>query len=101
MLLRTDATWESGPLPILQSGIYFGEIYDARLEGRPATAGVEVLAFDTGLLVPQECRPVRELAPFPVRGELDRPQGAARSTTSARTRPATSPSRCAARRARG
>ena len=55
------------PLPILRSGIYFGEIYDARLEGQPATAGVEVLEFDTGLLVPQECRPVRELAPFPVR----------------------------------
>ena len=60
-------SWQSGLLPIRESGIYFGEIYDARLEGRPATAGVEVLAFDTGLLVPQECRPVRELAPFPRR----------------------------------
>ena len=75
VLLRTDGAWESGSLPILRSGIYFGEIYDARLEKPPATAGVEVLAFDTGLLVAQECRPVRELTPFPVAGELDRPQG--------------------------
>jgi alpha-L-rhamnosidase len=67
VLLRTDGSWGSGPLPVLRSGIYFGEIYDARLEGQAPTAGVEVLAFDTGLLVAQECRPVRELAPFSVR----------------------------------
>ena len=48
VLVRTDGAWESGPLPILRSGIYFGELYDARLEGRPATSGVEVLPFDTG-----------------------------------------------------
>ncbi len=67
VLLRTDGAWESGSLPILRSGIYFGEVYDARLENPPATAGVEVLEFDAGLLVAQECRPVRELTPFPAR----------------------------------
>ena len=75
VLLRTDASWKSGALPILRSGIYFGEIYDARLEGHPATAGVEVLSFDTGLLVAQECPPVRELAPFPVRESWTDRQG--------------------------
>ena len=30
VLLATDATWRSGLLPILKSGIYFGEIFDAR-----------------------------------------------------------------------
>ena len=66
VLLQTDASWRSGALPILRSGIYFGEIYDARLEGNPDTAGVEPLPFDTGLLVSQECPPVRELEAFPV-----------------------------------
>ena len=36
----------AGSLPILKSGIYFGEIYDARLEDGAAPEGSEVLAFD-------------------------------------------------------
>ena len=39
VILKTDATWRSGLLPILKSGIYFGEIYDARLEGAAASEG--------------------------------------------------------------
>ena len=49
---------------------------------RPRRRGV---AFDTGLLLPHECAPVRELAPFPSGRELDRCARAGRSTTSART----------------
>ena len=67
VVLETDAGWRSGRLPIEKSGMYFGEIYDARLEGKSADQGVEEIAFDTGLLLPQECEAVRELAPFPVR----------------------------------
>ena len=33
IVLATDASWQSGLLPILKSGIYFGEIYDATQEG--------------------------------------------------------------------
>jgi alpha-L-rhamnosidase len=64
LLVQTDASWSSGELPIRRSGIYFGEIFDAR---RPLEeAGIcEPVAFDTAILVPHETAPVRELAPFP------------------------------------
>ena len=61
MLLQTDATWKSGLLPIRKSGIYYGEDYDARL-APTVTHGVEVLPFQTSLLVPHETLPVVELA---------------------------------------
>ena len=50
-ICRTDASWTSGLLPITKSGIYYGEDHDARLETLEATDGVEVLGFDTGMLV--------------------------------------------------
>ena len=56
--------WASGELPIRKSGIYFGEIYDARLERLEADRGSEVVPFDTELLVPHEIQPVRELESF-------------------------------------
>lgn len=64
-LLETDETWESGELPVRKSGIYFGEIFDARIEPR-ATAGTEALVFDAGILVEHETTPVRELPPLAV-----------------------------------
>lgn len=65
VVLATDATWVSGLLPVTQSGIYYGEDYDARVAVTDS-AGVEVLAFDHGLLVPHEAGGVKELAPLPV-----------------------------------
>ena len=62
-VLVTDATWESGELPVRQSGIYFGEVHDARFE-KKVTAGTAVLPFDTGILIPHETTPPRELAPI-------------------------------------
>jgi len=62
-LLVTDASWESGELPIRKSGIYFGEIYDARLAPR-VTDGTAVLDFDLSTLLPHETTPVRELEPL-------------------------------------
>jgi alpha-L-rhamnosidase len=60
-LLLTDASWKSGVLPIVKSGIYFGEVYDARIA--PAeTHGTDVIAFDKALLVAHETAPVRELS---------------------------------------
>src|SRR6185437_14986540 len=68
VLLKTDETWSSGVTPVLKSGIYFGEIYDARREGAPADQGSERLAgFDIDTLIPHEVTAVRELAPLPVR----------------------------------
>ena len=66
VLVKTDATWQSGLLPILKSGIYFGEIYDAGLEDQAASMGSRVLPFDKSVLVAQEATPVRDLAPFAV-----------------------------------
>jgi alpha-L-rhamnosidase len=57
VLLATDETWSSGLLPITQSGIYYGEDFDARIAIN-AVAGVEALDFDTRLLVPHETSPV-------------------------------------------
>jgi len=64
LILATDDSWSSGLLPITQSGIYWGEDYDARLQGAPADAGVTVLPYDTARLVAQECGPVREMNPL-------------------------------------
>lgn len=64
-LLVTDASWDSGELPIRKSGIYFGEIFDARISPK-VSAGTAVLPFDTAILVPHETTAVRELAPLAV-----------------------------------
>ena len=74
VLLRTDGSWESGSLPILRSGIYFGEIYDARLEGRPASSGVEVLEFDSGPAGGAGVPAGPRAGAVPGAGELDRSQ---------------------------
>jgi alpha-L-rhamnosidase len=66
-ILKTDASWSSGLTPIMKSGIYFGEIYDAREEGRPADQGVAVVdTFDKTRLIPHEIDGVKELEPLPV-----------------------------------
>jgi alpha-L-rhamnosidase len=65
-ILVTDASWQSGLLPILKSGIYFGEIYDARQENLPASSGAEALDFDKSVLLPAETNAVKELEPLAV-----------------------------------
>lgn len=62
-LLVTDASWKSGLSPVTRTGIYFGEDYDARITPR-AEAGIDLLDFDKGLLVPHEADAVKELAPL-------------------------------------
>lgn len=62
-LLVTDASWKSGLSPVTRNGIYFGEDYDARIQPR-TEAGIDLLDFDKGLLVPHEADAVRELAPL-------------------------------------
>jgi len=67
VLLKTDASWQSGTLPILKSGIYFGEIFDARLGELKADHGVVAAKFDSKVLLPHEATPVRELTALPVK----------------------------------
>ena len=64
ILVATDSSWKSGETPVRKSGIYFGEIYDARI-APTANHGVVEVDFDTSVLVAQECVPVRELTPLP------------------------------------
>nr|WP_321458301.1 family 78 glycoside hydrolase catalytic domain [uncultured Cohaesibacter sp.] len=64
IVAKTDASWQSGLLPVTASGIYFGEDYDARLEALDPAFGVEALCFDRAKLVPHEAEPVRALAPL-------------------------------------
>ena len=67
LVLATDASWQSGLLPITKSGIYLGEHYDAREEKLTATDGsAEVQDFDDARLIPHETTPVQELEPFAV-----------------------------------
>ena len=75
-MLATDATWQSGLLPIIKSGIYFGEIYDAREEKLTATDGVALVDdFDDARLIPHETTAVQELEPFAGRQQLHRCRG--------------------------
>ncbi|RYE87588.1 MAG: alpha-L-rhamnosidase, partial [Hyphomicrobiales bacterium] len=67
VVLATDSSWQSGLAPILKSGIYFGESYDARAENGAVTGGAAVVAdFDKSTLLPYEVNGVRELAALPV-----------------------------------
>lgn len=64
-VLVTDASWQSGTLPIRKSGIYFGEIFDARI-APTVSSGTAAIAFDTARLIAHETTPVRELPPLTV-----------------------------------
>jgi len=65
-ILASDQSWSSGLSPVLKSGIYFGETYDARLEGAPADQGVALHEdFDPAVLVAHEVNGVKELDALP------------------------------------
>ena len=66
LLLATDASWVSGLTPVVKSGIYFGESYDARAEKGAATgAAVVIKDFNKSTLIPAETSGVHELVPLP------------------------------------
>lgn len=64
VLVATSDRWKSGLTAIQKSGIYLGEHFDARAKQLEATQGVNVLEFDSSILVSHETTPVRELKPF-------------------------------------
>jgi alpha-L-rhamnosidase len=76
LVLVTDTSWKSGLLPILKSGIYLGEHYDAREEKLSATDGSAlVTSFDDKRLIPHETTPVQELEAFPVASSVKDSEG--------------------------
>ncbi len=76
LVLATDTSWQSGPLPITRSGIYLGEHYDAREESLSVTDGSALVAdFDDARLIPHETTPVQELEPFPVASSFTDAEG--------------------------
>ena len=60
ILLSSNENWKSGLLPILKSGIYYGETYDANIIQKESH-GVEILSFNKDLLVEHEIEGVNEL----------------------------------------
>ena len=75
VIVQTDEIWQSGLLPILKSGIYHGEDFDARVASNVLSAGVTAIAFDTRLLTLQECSGVRELPAHAATQSIQDPQG--------------------------
>ncbi len=75
ILVKTDESWRSGLLPILKSGIYHGEDFDARISREALSKGVTPVTFDTDMLTLQECGTVRELPAHPVSDSFTDGQG--------------------------
>ena len=74
--LATDETWQSGYLPILRNGIYYGESYDAREENLVAGMGSALVeGFDRKRLIPHEINGVKELGPLPVAAHFGDAEG--------------------------
>lgn len=66
-IITTDNSWESAVTPIIFSGIYDGEIYDARITPDNWVSAVEK-ACDINRLIPQDGEEIREQEIFaPVR----------------------------------
>jgi len=67
VVLSTDSSWQSGLTPIMKSGIYFGEAFDARSGDLVVSGGASVVSdFDPSTLIAHEVNGVRELAALPV-----------------------------------
>ena len=75
LVLLTDDDWFSGFLPILKSGIYFGETFDARQVNLVNSHGVKAVDFSLSKLVPHECPPVSALEPLQVVDKFEDEQG--------------------------
>jgi alpha-L-rhamnosidase len=63
MVLGTDTSWKAMPAPVLESGIYDGETYDARLLkptlGKGKFSGVRKINLDVSKLQARRSLPVR------------------------------------------
>lgn len=76
VLVATDATWQSGLLPILENGIYYGERYDAREEAlAPSHGSALVDGFSKKTLIPHEVNGIKELPALKPVAEFGDPEG--------------------------
>jgi alpha-L-rhamnosidase len=76
IVIATDATWKSGLTPIMKSGIYFGERFDARESDSGTTGGATILGdFDKSKLIPHETNGVRELMTLPAKSNFTDAEG--------------------------
>ena len=82
--ILTDADWTSRPSPVRSSGIYSGEVWDARLEQggsgpglsrRYQSRGVKVLPPPAAVPIPQDGPLIRRQEVLPVREVLTDPSG--------------------------
>lgn len=84
VIFGTDGTWKSSTGPVLKSGIYDGETYDARLEKQGWTQagfddsgwdGVETVAHDYELLVYPASPPMKKMEEISPVEILKTPEG--------------------------
>ena len=76
IVIGTDGTWNCIPSPVLESSIYDGEIYDARLENTDATpVAAVVTAAPKGALMARLSPPLRRIRTVPAEELLHTPAG--------------------------
>lgn len=75
VIAATDDHWSSGLLPVMRSGIYFGEIFDARKKPTLTEQGTSIVDFSLDRLIKHEIEPVKELAALDVVKSWDDDQG--------------------------
>ncbi len=75
----TDKSWEIWSSPILQSGLYFGEVYDASLTPVNLSETIGAKAVESAkrkaMLVPQQGPDVIEQESYPVKEIITTPKG--------------------------
>ncbi|MGJ3237397.1 MAG: family 78 glycoside hydrolase catalytic domain [Anaerolineae bacterium] len=59
LIVNSDLSWQATPSPVLESDIFDGERYDARLEQSAELSAVRALEMDTALLEARRSLPVR------------------------------------------
>ena len=76
IIVGTDESWQCKPSPVLESSIYDGEVYDARLEVADAVP-VTAIPADTpaGPLTDRLSPPLRKIRTVPARELLHTPAG--------------------------
>ena len=75
IVIGTDGEWQCRTSPILESSIYDGEIYDARLEDAPANVNVEIADAPKGPLSARLSPPLRKTRTVQAKELLHTPAG--------------------------
>lgn len=75
IVIGTDTEWLCAASPVLESSIYDGEIYDARLENAPASVNAEIADAPKGPLSARLSPPLRKVRTVQAKELLHTPAG--------------------------